>query len=984
MKDIRIPDSYELIERRTIKDLQSEGLLLRHKKTRACVSLLCNDDDNKVFYIGFRTPPGDSKGVAHIVEHTVLCGSELFPVKDPFMQLVKGSLNTFLNAMTYPDKTVYPVASCNDADFKNLMRVYMDAVFRPRIYRDRRIFQQEGWHYEMEDESSDLVINGVVYNEMKGSMSSPDSVMSHEMRASLFPDTTYGILSGGDPEVIPFLTYEEYLEFHRRYYHPTNSYIYLYGDIDVHERLTWIDEAYLSGYDILEIDSMPKIQTPFAAPKEDLTRPYAVMPGQSTEKSTYLSYNICAEPLPDAERHIALDVLDYALCDAPGALLKTALIDAGIGSDIYSAGASGILQPAFSVVAKGAEESQREEFIRVIRETLSRVVREGFDEKALYAGINQIEFHFREADYGRFPKGLMYGLHMLDSWLYDDARPFMHIEVGEVFSALKKKVKEGYFEELIRHLFLDNPHRTVLALVPEQGLTEKKEEALKDRLAAMRSSMTRDEIEAVVKDTKDLREWQDAPDDEEDLKKIPMLSRADMKKEAEPFFNELIEKDGLRILHHDIATNGVLYVNFLFDMERVPKELYPYAGILKTVLGMIDTKEHDYTSLAHEVNIHTGGLTGSVSTYSRSDDPGSLVRTFEIGVKVLKDELECGLRLVREILTSSDYTSEKRLKEILDEIKSRMQDDFADSGHQTAALRGLSHVSRGAKIADEVNGLSVYRRIEALCAEDMYGLRLRGKLTKTLKKLSEVIFRKENLLIDFTAPEEELAGFIPLAASFADALFTSQVAEGFFDVTCEKKNEAFRTAGQVQYVARVGNFRQHNLPYTGRLRLLKSILSTEYLWQNIRVRGGAYGSMCGFAKNGDSFLVSYRDPHLKQSLRVFEEAAAYIAAFDCDERQMTQYIIGAISELDQPKPPASRGTYGLAAYLTGTTYEELQKDRDELLSANAADIRPLSAYLDALIADDVICVVGAAQKIESCAEIFDTVESLIRDEGTPE
>ena len=402
MADIRIPDSYELIERGQIEDIHSESLLLRHKKTRARVALLLNDDENKVFYIGFRTPPEDSTGVAHIIEHTVLCGSEAFPVKDPFMQLVKGSLNTFLNAMTYPDKTVYPVASCNDRDFKNLMHVYMDAVLKPRIYADKRFFMQEGWHYEMEDETADLTINGVVFNEMKGVMSSPESVVGRDMRQSLFPDTAYGVDSGGDPDVIPELRYEDYLDFHRTYYHPSNSYIYLYGNMDVYERLDWMDREYLSQYDYLEVNSMPAMQKAFDAPKS-MQKHFAVLEGQATKGSSYLTYNVCMGDSTDKKLHIAFDVLDYALCDAPGAVLKQALLDKGLGADIYCSYSDGILQPAFSVVAKGTDAEREAEFVETIRDTLQKVVRDGFDKKALYAALNQSEFHYREADFGRFP-----------------------------------------------------------------------------------------------------------------------------------------------------------------------------------------------------------------------------------------------------------------------------------------------------------------------------------------------------------------------------------------------------------------------------------------------------------------------------------------------------------------------------------------------------------------------------------------------------
>ena len=979
MKDIRIPDTYELIAQGPITDIHSESLLLRHKKTKARVALLLNDDENKVFYIGFRTPPEDSTGVAHIIEHTVLCGSDAFPVKDPFMQMVKGSLNTFLNAMTYPDKTVYPVASCNDRDFKNLMHVYMDAVLKPRIYHDRRFFMQEGWHYELEDEESDLVINGVVYNEMKGVMSSPESVVGRDMRQSLFPDTAYGVDSGGDPDEIPKLSYEQYLEFHRTYYHPSNSYIYLYGDLDAYERLDWLDKAYLSQYDFLQVDSMPAAQKAFDAPKR-LKRSYAILPGQAEKGVSYLTYNVCMGSATDPQLHIAFDVLDYALCDAPGAVLKQALLDKGIGTDIYCSCSDGILQPAFSIVAKGTDAEKEQDFTDTIRETLQRIVRDGFDKQALYAALNQSEFQYREADFGRFPKGLMYGLEMLDSWLFDDALPFVHIAAGETYETLKKCVETHYFEDLVQRYLLDNPHCTVAVFAPEAGLTERRENERKAALAKKKAAMTKEEIAAVVRETKELKEWQEQPDAEEDLKKIPMLTLGDLKREADAFRYEERKEGDAQVLFHDVETNGICYLTFLFDMERVPEELYPYAGLLKTMLGMVDTAHYGYAKLANEVNIRTGGFTGAVSTYTRAEDNTKYIRTFEISVKVLKSHLRDGFDLTKEILLTSDFRDQKRILEILGEIKSRMQDDLMYSGNQTAALRALSHISPTAKIADTVNGLTAYRLVESLAGDTVTAVRARGKLSKTLEKLSKVLFRKENLLLDLTAPKEDYAAFAPLAADFSKSLFTEDVTEGYFPSEPEALNEAFLTAGQVQFVCTAGNYRRAGLPCTGRLRVLRSILSQEYFWENIRVKGGAYGCSAAFGRNGDSYFVTYRDPHLQNSLDVFANSADYIRGFQADERTMTQFIIGTISSLDTPKTPAAKGGYGLTSYLMGMKQEEIQKEREEVLDCTAEGIRSLAVYLDAILKDSVRCVVGAADKIEAKASLFDHVEPLILSE----
>ena len=460
-------EAYQVIQKADLSDIKSRGTLLKHKKSGARILLMENEDENKVFAIGFRTPPSDSTGVPHIMEHSVLCGSRDFPVKDPFVELVKGSLNTFLNAMTYPDKTVYPVASCNDTDFQNLMHVYMDAVFYPNIYQHDKTFRQEGWSYKLEEPDGELTLSGVVYNEMKGAFSSPEGVLDRVILNSLFPDTSYANESGGDPEVIPELTYGQFLDFHRKYYHPSNSYIYLYGDMDMEEKLRWLDENYLSDFDNDPVDSAIRFQQPFDQMRE-VVQEYSIASGESEKENTYLSYNKVIGTSLDEKLYLAFQILDYALLSAPGAPLKKALLDAGIGKDILGSYDNGIYQPIFSVISKNAELEQKDEFIRVIEDTLKKIADKGMDRKALRAGINYHEFRFREADFGNYPRGLMYGLQLFDSWLYDEEKPFIHMQAIPVFEFLKENVETGYFEDLIRKYLLDNTHGSIVIIRPER------------------------------------------------------------------------------------------------------------------------------------------------------------------------------------------------------------------------------------------------------------------------------------------------------------------------------------------------------------------------------------------------------------------------------------------------------------------------------------------------------------------------------------
>lgn len=964
--------SYRLVEKKRIEDLNSMSYLLEHRKSGARLALLSNDDENKVFYIGFRTPPEDSTGVAHILEHSVLEGSRDFPVKDPFIELAKGSLNTFLNAMTYPDKTVYPIASCNDKDFQNLMHVYLDAVFYPNIYNEPKIFEQEGWHYEMESPEDELHINGVVYNEMKGAFSSPDDVLEREITNILFPDTTYSNESGGDPEAIPDLTYEQFLDFHRKYYHPSNSYIYLYGNMDMAEKLEYLDSAYLSHFDRITVDSEIGVQAPFHACAE-AGRYYPITDSEPEEDNTYLTYNMVVGDSLDRERYIAFQILDYALCSAPGAPLKQALLDRGIGKDIYSYYESGIRQSYFTIVAKNANLDRKTEFVTCIEETLTGLSRQGIDKKALRAGLNFYEFRYREADFGSYPAGLMYGLQVMDSWLYDESKPFIHIEAGETYKNLREKAETSYFEELIRECMLENTHKGILTLSPKKGLAEERDRLLKERLAALKKELSKEQIEAVVAQTHALLVYQETPDTKEALATIPLLKREDIRKEAEPLVNEIRSAGSTTVMYHDIFTNHISYFRFLFDVKQVPEELFPYIGILKSVLGYVDTENFTYGELFHEMNMETGGIFAVTNFFTNARNLSECLVTFEMKAKSLEGNLPRAVELVQEIMLKSRFDDGKRLYEILAELKSRLQSNLISSGHSVAASRAMSYFSRPAAIQEQINGMPFYRLIDHLeknfesCRED---------LQHKLQSLVSYIFRPENLLLDYVGTEDHYGEFLSLAERVKNALYTEPVEKKAFTIEPVKLNEGFLSASQVQYVCRAGNFVSKGLPYTGALKVLKVMMSYEYLWQEIRVKGGAYGCMCAFGKSGDSYFVSYRDPNLKSTVEAYEKAAGFVEAFDGDERTMTQYIIGAVSELDTPLNPAAKGLRAMSSYLTNQTYEDYQRERDELLEADAETIRSLAAVIRAFMEDDCLCVVGNDTRLKEDKELFGVLENL--------
>ena len=589
----QIPESYDILEQLYIEELTSDAWLLKHKKSGARVAVLSNEDHNKVFHIAFRTPPKDSTGVAHILEHSVLCGSAEFPVKDPFVELVKGSLNTFLNAMTYSDKTVYPIASCNDADFQNLMHVYLDAVFIPNIRKHKEIFLQEGWHYELEDLESPIKYNGVVYNEMKGAFSAPEQVLFRKISQTLYPDTTYGVESGGDPANIPDLTYEYFLEFHERYYHPSNAWIYLYGDMNIYEKLSFMDDHYLGKYDAISVDSEIKMQNAFESMRE-VKEKFAVSEDHELVNNTYLSYNVVIENSLDRELYLAMQVLEYVLMSSSGAVLKKALIESGIGKDVFGEFDNGILQPYMSIIVKNSDTEQKDAFVKLIRDTLSNLVANGLNKDSLRAAINYYEFKYREGDFGRFPAGLMYGLQMMDSWLYDENKPFIHIQANDTFEALKEKVDTGYFESLIQKYLLDNNHSSLLILEPEKGLTEANAAEVEKQLSAYKSSLSKEELEALIDQTKALKKYQEEPSSAEDLEKIPLLEIKDIEEKPQPFINHYEEISGYPVLYHDVPSRGIAYVRWIFNTNGVPFEKTYYIALLSAVLGNMDTDKYSF------------------------------------------------------------------------------------------------------------------------------------------------------------------------------------------------------------------------------------------------------------------------------------------------------------------------------------------------------------------------------------------------------
>lgn len=970
MQHLENLNAYTLVEKKELKEVNGYGYVLSHNKTKARVLVIENDDSNKVFTIGFRTPPSDDTGVPHITEHSVLCGSKKFPVKDPFVELCKGSLNTFLNAMTYSDKTVYPLASLNDKDFHNLMHVYLDAVFYPNIYEKEEIMMQEGWHYEMDDETGELTYNGVVFNEMKGVYSSPEQQLYRLIEKSLLPHTAYGYESGGDPEAIPNLTQADFLAFHKKYYHPSNSYIYLYGDMDAEKELEFIDKEYLQDFSYFEVDSALTEEPAFEKP-EELQEFYSISETEEERDNTYLAYNMVIGNSLDKKLCAAFAVLEYALLSAPGAVLKKAIIDANIGKDVLSSFDDGIKQPTFSIIAKNANPEDKEAFVQIIEQTLTRLVEEGLDKKSLLAAINYFEFKYKEGNYGRYPKGLMIGLNAFSTWLYDGAAMDLFC-MNEVYEALKESVESGYFEMLIQTYILKNTHKSFCILMPKKGLNNEIVAKEKKRLADYKATLTDAEIEKIRRDMVQLKAYQGSGDAEEDLKKIPMLAISDIEKQARKLNNQISEIEHIKIVSHDIFTNGISYLNLNFSMDDIAYDKYPVVALLAEIFKYVDTEHYSYNELSNEINLYTGGIGFSTAITSKKEYE-TYQTHFVINAKMLHAQVDKAMELVEEILFTSHLEDKKRLREIIAETRAGLKEDLLASGHLTAAGRAISYISPIGVIKELTEGVDYYEYLADL--DDNFEVRYEG-LVLDLKDVLGQLLRRDALLVNYTSdkkPEDILTNAL---TAFSCRLSTRLEFEKKEAITLTKKNEGFKTASQVQYVATAGNFLAKGYEYTGALNVLQCIFSYDYLWLNVRVKGGAYGCMCSFNRSGNAYFTSYRDPNLLETYEIYRNAPEYVRSFEADERDMTKYIIGAISKLDAPLTPSAEGNFSFACYLMGLEDAELQRNRDEVLATTPEVIRGLAGYVEAAVDGDVLCAVGDETKLEEAKQAFLEVKNV--------
>ncbi|MBR5913439.1 MAG: insulinase family protein [Selenomonadaceae bacterium] len=954
-----------------VAEISANTYEFEHVKTGAKLLYVNANDDNKVFYIAFRTPPKDDTGVAHIVEHSVLCGSKKYPLKEPFVELVKGSLNTFLNAMTYPDKTVYPVASRNAKDFRNLQDVYLDAVFYPAMIETPEILMQEGWHYEIENADAPLTLSGVVFNEMKGALSAPDDILARKAKCELFPQNCYSYESGGDPEVIPNLTQEDFTNFHKKFYHPSNSYIYLYGDVDIDEQLAYLDGEYLSKFEKISVDSAIELH-PQLSEMKIVNDVYPIGDEEFDKEKTFVSLNFVTGEVEDATTMLGLEILNHALFISPAAPLRNAIIDSKLGKDVDSGIEEDLRQPSFTITLNGSEVDRSQKFYDLVVDEMKKLIDNGIDKTLLEASISLIEFRLREADFGLAPKGLIYGLRCLRTWLYD-SDPNTYLRYEDDLKIIKDGLNNRYFENLLQKYFLDNPHKLLITLAPSKTVAKERDADNAAKLADIKSKMSAAEIENVIETARKLKIRQESPDSPEDLAKIPLLERSDIRKEAEVFPLKFRDLDGTRILDSCIDTHGILYLTFFFDASKVPQKKLFHAYLLNELIGKVDTKKHSYSELANLINLNIGGFGSILHADSKKGEPNSFMPRLKVYAKGLESKIFAMTEILTEIFTESIFTNKKRIRELIEEEQIGIELSLQNLAPSIISGRVASYLSTtGAYNNDSI--LPFNKFLKDLLKDFDANF---DKLVEDLNDVKTRLLNRNGLIVSVTALDELYSQFRPHLDKLLKALPLDEFPRAEYDYLLKAQNEGLYSQSRVQYVGKGANFINLGYEYTGVMNVLETILRYEYFWTNIRVKGGAYGAMVHFTRQGGLFFGSYRDPHLKRTLETFDKTADFLKNFDVSEREMDKYIIGTMSKIDKPLTPALKGQVAADLCLKNITYEDRQKSRDEILSTTQSDIRALEKIVRDCMNANNICVFGNEEVIKSNSNIFKSIKQAL-------
>ena len=963
---------FRLEKKEFVKEMNCDVLQFKHTKSGARLIKVAADDDNKLFSITFFTTPMDDTGVPHIMEHSVLNGSEKFPVKSPFDILLKGSLNTFLNAMTGDDLTTYPVASMNEKDYFNLMDVYLNAVLFPNLRTDDRILKQEGWHYELNDVNDEITIKGVVYNEMKGSFSNPQTELRYQVDRNLFPDNTYGAESGGYPSAIPSLTQEQFVKFHQEFYHPSNSFILLYGNADLDKELAFIDTDYLSKF----TDNGKRItiepQKPFAA-KKNLDITYSAAEGSNTADNTFLNYRIVTGSSTDYTLKAALSIIADAMVNHETAPLREALREAGIGKDVY-AFASSANQIKFSIAVQNANPEDRGRFEQIVEQTMAKVAAEGFDADAVEGIFNSREFRLRE---GNSPnKGLMALYSLIHSMWFDQNDPIAGMRYENTIAEVKEGIKGTMLQDIVKQHLLGNPHTLVTTMRPEVGKEAKIEAETRKQLAEYKKSLSREQLEQLVADTKALIEYQKEPDSPEAIASVPMLALSDISPDVKFYSVEEKTMAGIKTLHHSDFTSNILYTKLMFDLKAIPQELIPYASMLSALLGNMSTEHYTYGALENAMNKHTGGISTYVDSYLEQNDDSKLIPQFVITAKANADKGKEMMELIGEIINTTKLDDIDRLKNLMLRLQANAEYSVKNDGRAVATNRMLSYFSNVGMFDEICDGLEFYRFITELHKKIEGGQT--QEVVDKLRQTAQLLFCQKNLILGIVCSNSNLSGFTPSFTEFVNTLPQGDGTIHDWKFTHEAKNEGLMAASKVQYVIQGGSFAQLGHKYDGKIRVMSQVLSREYLQNTVRVQGGAYGGYCSFAPTGRVIFGSYRDPNLKETFDNYAGAPEYLRNFEADDVEMTRFIIGTISGMEGPTTPMSRGYTAISNYFTKTTKEQKLAERKAVLSTTKDDIRAYAPMVEEVLKQNIYCVFGGESKIQQHKDLFKTTYNVVQ------
>lgn len=953
--------NYKLLEEKYLENEQSKALVYEHNTTKAKVFVMLNDDNNKTFGIGFRTPPNDDTGVCHILEHCVLNGSKKYRTREPFMDLVKGSLSTFLNAMTYPDKTIYPVASRNDKDFKNLTDVYLDAVFNPRVLEDEKIFSQEGWRYNLENE--ELTYKGVVYNEMKGAMSGFERQVLANIEKELFPNSTYGYNSGGDPYKIPELKYDDFLKYYADYYHPSNSYIFLYGDMDHEAYLEYIHNDYLSNYEYRKVDSELKYQEKFTESKD--TTSYLNTVKETNLDESYISYSVVLGDATDSKNRIIANVLGSALISNESSTLRQNLLQSGI-LDVILSGSSTNLEATFSLIAKNINPKNKDKFVQIIEEELKNIVKNGIDADLIQTELNNYKFDIREK--GNYAtKGVVYFINAFDAWLYDKS-PIESIDIFGDIEYVEKNLSNGIFEKFINDNILENTHKIIITHEPKQNLNKEKDEKVNNFLKEKLASLSDEQKESLIQRRIEMEEFQNRENTEEEKATIPMLSKEDVDANLERIDRQIENRNGYTLVKHDLPTSGIDYLRLVFDINHITdKEEIMYLSLLTYAFSMFDSKNFNYSDLNKEIYLNTGGIDFSISQITKYPNK-EITRKLFVSTKVFSENIKNATKTLLEVTKNTKFNNENRLKELISLVNADFEIKMFQGAHVLMMNRAISNISEAAYYKQFVKGIDFYLFMKKLKDQD---------LSFTLSKLEEVynkVFNKNNLIIDVTSDFTNVNELEESITEIANNFETKELDNGHFEFEIKQKKEAFKTSSDVNYVSYGSTLAGE---YDSKMVVLNNLVSTEFLYSEIRAKSGAYGAGMATFENSNTFATySYRDPNIAKTLETYNNIPSYLENLNISEKDLLPFIIGAVGNLNSPKTEKQKSKNDLLLFISGKPYEVIEEKVKNALEIDVKTLKSYSKILEETLKNGSISVLGSSEKIEENQEIFDEIIEL--------